>query len=63
MHLYKVCQRLGAVPPDPRILDLQPVKTPFKKSWVRPCTPILIRLIVESCQDLSRGYCAVLTKL
>ena len=37
MQLYKVRQRLGAVPPDPHILDLQPVETPFKKSWVRPC--------------------------
>ena len=36
MQLYKVCQRLGAAPPDPRVLDLQPVETPFKKSWVRP---------------------------
>ena len=36
MQLYKVRQRLGAAPPDPRILDLQPVETPFKKSWVRP---------------------------
>ena len=39
MQLYKVRQRLGAAPPDPRILDLQPVETPFKKSWVRPCAP------------------------
>ena len=33
MQLYKVYQRLGA---HPRILDLQTVETPFKKSWVRP---------------------------
>ena len=36
MQLYKVRQWLGAAPPDPCILDLQPVETPFKKSWVRP---------------------------
>ena len=36
MLLYKVRQRLGAVPPDPRVLDLQPLETPFEKSWVRP---------------------------
>ena len=41
MQLYKVRQRLGAVPPDPHILDLQPVETPFKKSWVRPCCVIV----------------------
>ena len=37
MQLYKVRQRLGAVCPQTHILDLQPVETPFKKSWVRPC--------------------------
>ena len=36
MQLYKVRQRLGAAPPDPHVLDLQPIETPFKKSWVRP---------------------------
>ena len=36
MQLYKVHQQLGAAPPDPRILHLQPVETPFKKSWVHP---------------------------
>ena len=43
MQLHKVRQRLGAAPPDPRILDLQPVETPFKKSWVRPwtCTKVV----------------------
>ena len=41
MQLYKVRQRLGAAPPDPHVLDLQPVETPFKKSWVRPCCSLL----------------------
>ena len=36
MQLYKIRQRLGTVLPDLRILNLQPVETPFKKSWVRP---------------------------
>ena len=36
IQLYKVRQRLRAAPPDPHVLDLQPVETPFKKSWVRP---------------------------
>ena len=42
MQLCKVRQRLGAVPPDPRVLDLQPVETPFKKSWIRPCVNIVL---------------------
>ena len=47
MQLYKVRQRLGAVPPDSRVLDLQPVETPFKKSWVHPCTGIHILLMTS----------------
>ena len=39
MQLYKVRQRrLGAAPPDPRILDLQPVETPFKNPGYAPAT-------------------------
>ena len=44
MQLYKIRQRLGAVAPDPRILDLQPVETPFKKSWVHPCNMVTTSL-------------------
>ena len=36
MQLYKVRQRLGAVPPHPRVLDLQPVETPFKNPGYTP---------------------------
>ena len=48
MQLYKVRQRLGAAPPDPRVLDLQPVETPFKKSWVRPCILTVEMIYVRS---------------
>ena len=30
MQSHKVCQRLGDAPPDPCVLDLQPVETPSK---------------------------------
>ena len=36
MQLCKVHQRLGAMPPDRRILDLQPVETPFKNPRYTP---------------------------
>ena len=53
MQLYKVRQRLGAVPPDPCVLDLQPVETPFKKSWVRPCNAIESPCQNESIKEVN----------
>ena len=58
MQLYKVHQRLGAAPPDPRVLDLQPMETPFKKSWVRPCMLCGKCLAVRSLSEIQKSMTA-----